>query len=57
MQSIRIEDIKTPLRSIEHQVDKKVWMKPLVTEISKFSILAGIDPSKPEGAGITFSGS
>lgn len=55
MQSIQIEDIKTPFNSTEQQVIKKTWMKPLVTEISKFSILSGIDDSKPEGGGFSFS--
>ncbi len=54
MQSIRIEDVKTPLSYTQQQVVKKTWEKPLVCEISKFSILAGIDITKTEADGLTF---
>lgn len=54
MQSIRIEDIKTPLSFTEQQVVKKVWVNPQVTEISKFSILSGIDITKAESQGASF---
>ncbi|MGL6267530.1 MAG: hypothetical protein ACRC2O_06370 [Chitinophagaceae bacterium] len=34
----------------EDKIDKKVWMKPVVLEISKFSILTGSAAFKGEGA-------
>jgi hypothetical protein len=54
MQSIRIEEIKTPPGFIEEQVVKKSWLNPEVIEISKFSILSGINNTKFEVDGVTF---
>lgn len=54
MQSIRSEDFETPLNDIQQKVVKKEWLNPQIFEISKFSILSGIETVKFESDGASF---